>query len=277
MTDTRTTSFDSVNLHERGPVAMVEIDSVPRRNALGPKVVRGLQAAAAALAARRGTPQAARCILLTGAGTVFCSGGDIAAGNEVMQARARGEDVDVGDFTIEAIHGAIFALRGLDCPLVAAVNGPAIGMGLSLALAGDLIVAARSAVFSALFVRLGMGAEAGVSWRLPRAIGEVRAREMLILGERVPAETALDWGLVNRVFDDEGFREQAWAFAAQAARGGPLAIAQVRRLADSAWTTDYAAQVADETETGARLARTSDAREAFQAFAEKRPPRFQGR
>jgi 2-(1,2-epoxy-1,2-dihydrophenyl)acetyl-CoA isomerase len=236
-----------------------------------------MRQATAALAARRGTPDAARCILLTGAGTVFCSGGDIAAGHEVITARARGETIDTADFTIEAIHEAIVALRGLDCPLVAAVNGPAVGMGLSLALAGDLIVAARSAVFSALFVRLGMGAEAGVSWRLPRAIGEIRAREMLILGERVPAETALEWGLVNRLFEDEGFREQAWAFAAQAAQGGPVAIAEVRRLADSAWTTPYADQVADETETGGRLGRTDDAREAFRAFVEKRPPRFQGR
>jgi 2-(1,2-epoxy-1,2-dihydrophenyl)acetyl-CoA isomerase len=277
MTDAPTQRFESVNLYERGPVAMLELDFVARRNALGRQTGTGLRQAAAAIAARRGTPEAVRCLILTGAGTVFCSGGDIAAGNDVMQARARGEAAEAGGFSIQAMHDAAFALRGLGCPLVTAVNGAAIGMGLSLAMMGDLIVAARSAVFSALFVRLGMAAEMGVSWRLPRAIGEARAREMLILGERIAAETALAWGLVNRVFDDEGFREQAWAFGAQAAQGGPLGIAEVRRLADQAWTSAYADQVADESRTGERMGRTEDAREAFRAFVEKRPPRFQGR
>jgi 2-(1,2-epoxy-1,2-dihydrophenyl)acetyl-CoA isomerase len=277
MTEERVTGFAAVNLYERGQLAMVELNSTARRNALGGPIIEGFRQAAAVLAARRGTPEAARCIILTGAGNTFCSGGDIAAGADLMQAKARGEESGVNSLSMDGVHDAFYALRELDCPLVAAVNGAAIGMGLGVALAADLIVAARSAVFSALFVKLGMGAETGVSWRLPRAIGEYRAREMMLMGGRIPAETAREWGLVNRVFDDEGFREQAWTFAAEVAQGGPVAIAEVRKLLDASWGAPYIEHVRAEHAAGGRLSRTDDAREAFRAFVEKRPPRFQGR
>jgi 2-(1,2-epoxy-1,2-dihydrophenyl)acetyl-CoA isomerase len=278
MTTDHVTAFHAVNLHDRGHIALVEINAPERRNALGSAVVAGLRETTAALAARLGTEAAARCVVLTGAGTVFCSGGDIAAANTFVSARGRGEaPASIEGFTMDGIHEAFVGLRALGCPLIAAVNGPAIGMGLSVALAGDMIVAARSAYFWARFVRMGMGAENGVSWRLPRAIGELRAREMLLLGERVSAETALSWGLANRVFDDDGFREQAWAFAEQVAEAGPLALAAVRRLADTAWSNDYETQVSAEHGAGDELGRTGDAAEAFRAFVEKRPPRFRGR
>jgi 2-(1,2-epoxy-1,2-dihydrophenyl)acetyl-CoA isomerase len=276
MTDERVTAFSAVNLYERGQIVMVELNSTARRNALGPQIMTGLAEAAAHLSARRGTPQAPRCIILTGAGATFCSGGDIAAGNEMMKARAPGADMSDSS-SMDAMHDAFFVLRQFDCPLVAAVNGAAIGMGLGVALAADLIVAARSAVFSALFVKLGMGVETGVSWRLPRAIGEYRAREMMLMGSRIPAETAFAWGLVNRLYDDEGFREQAWAFAEEVAQGGPLAIAEVRKMIDAAWSADYADHVRAEHVVSTRLSRSEDAREAFRAFVEKRPPRCQGR
>lgn len=276
MTEERVTAFAAVNLYERGHLAMVELNSTARRNALGPQIMDGLNQAAAHLAQRRGTPEAPRCILITGAGNTFCSGGDIAAGNEMMAARKPGEGPG-SSAMMDAMHDSFYALRQFDCPLVAAVNGAAIGMGLGVALTADLIVAARSAVFSALFVKLGMGVETGVSWRLPRAIGEYRAREMLLMGSRIPADTALAWGLVNRVFDDEGFREQAWAFAAEVAGVGPLAAAQVRHMLDDAWSADYLEHVRAEHVVSTRLAGTDDAREAFRAFVEKRPPRFQGR
>ncbi len=127
-----------------------------------------------------------------------------------------------------------------------------------MALAADLILAARSASFSAAFVRVGMGPEGGLSWRLPRIVGELRAREMILLGERIPAETALAWGLANRLFEDEGFREAVWAFAEQVTRSGPIALGEARRLADSAWSRDYEAQVEDEHRTGAMLGRTAE-------------------
>jgi 2-(1,2-epoxy-1,2-dihydrophenyl)acetyl-CoA isomerase len=253
------TILQNVKLYDHGRIAMVELDAPERRNAMGPGVVAGLRQATAILAGRRGEPDAARAVVLTGAGGVFCSGGDLAAANDIIQARGRGETVSAAGFTLDEVHAAFMGLRKLDCPLICAVNGPAIGIGLSVALAGDMIVAARSAYFSARFVRMAMGAENGVSWRLPRVVGELRAREMLLLGEKVDAETALAWGLANRVFDDEGFRQAALTFAGQVAEAGPLALAAVRRLSDSAWTNDYDSQVRAEHAAGAVLGRSGDA------------------
>jgi 2-(1,2-epoxy-1,2-dihydrophenyl)acetyl-CoA isomerase len=276
MTD-RITAFTAVNLYERGPLVMVELNATARRNALGAQIVAGLREASAHLQTRVGTAEAPRCVILTGAGNTFCSGGDIAAGADINAARARGEEVETDGLSMDGLHDAFYALRELDCPLVAAVNGGAIGMGLGVALAADLIIAARSAFFSALFVRLGMGVETGVSWRLPRAIGEYRAREMMLTGNRVTAETAFQWGLVNRLYDDEHFRERAWSFAAELTQGGPLAIAEVRRMADAAWGSSYIDHVRAEHEVSTRLGQSADAKEAFRAFVEKRPPKFQGR
>jgi 2-(1,2-epoxy-1,2-dihydrophenyl)acetyl-CoA isomerase len=280
MSDERVAAFDAANLYRRGRVYLVELNAPERRNPLNAATIASLHEARKALAARVGGPESARAIILTGAGTAFCSGGDIAAAHAQRSPGADGAPPAadrLNGVTMDNAHDSYFGLRELGCPLIAAVNGPAVGMGIAMALAGDLIIAARSAYFWARFVQLGMGAENGVSWRLPRMVGELRAREMLLLAEKVPAETALAWGLVNRVFDDDGFREQAWAFAARAAEGGPLAVAEVRRLFDGAWNADYRTHLADEHRTAEQLSRTQDSIEAFRAFVEKRPTRFEGR
>jgi 2-(1,2-epoxy-1,2-dihydrophenyl)acetyl-CoA isomerase len=279
MSEAPVAAFGAANLYRRERVYLVELNAPERRNPLNAATIAALHEARKALAALAGGPDSARAIILTGAGTAFCSGGDIAAAHAQRSPGTDGAQAEdrLNGVTMDNAHDSYFGLRELGCPLITAVNGPAVGMGVSMVLAGDLIIAARSAYFWARFVQLGMGAENGVSWRLPRLIGEARAREMLLLAEKVPAETALAWGLVNRVFDDEGFREQAWAFAAKAAEGGPVAIAEVRRLFDGAWDADYRTHLAEEHRTAEQLSRTQDSIEAFRAFVEKRPPRFEGR
>ena len=262
-------AFGRVNLYERGQIVLVEINAPEIRNALAVDIVASLNAVADELESRHATASEPRCIVLTGAGSSFCAGGDLTTAHAVASGELSRDDPSLEAFTEDALHNAFMRLRALGAPLIAAVNGPAVGMGLSMALAADLIVAARSASFSAAFVRVGMGPEGGLSWRLPRIVGELRAREMILLGERVPAETALAWGLANRLFEDEGFREAVWAFAEQVTRSGPIALGEARRLADSAWSRDYEAQVEDEHRTGAMLGRTAESAEAFRAFVRR--------
>ena len=152
----------------------------------------------------------------------------------------------------------------LRAPLIAAVNGPAIGMGLSMALAADLIVAARSAFFSAAFVRVGMGPEGIELAPAPHRRGSGPRDDPA--GGEDPGGDGAGVGLANRLFEDDGFREAVWAFAEEVTWSGPIALGEARRLADSAWSRDYEAQVEDEHRTGTMLGQTAESGEAFRCL-----------
>jgi 2-(1,2-epoxy-1,2-dihydrophenyl)acetyl-CoA isomerase len=214
-----------------------------------------------------------RCVVITGAGRAFCSGGNLGmmGGGGKDSAGAHGVSLSTHH------HAYMKMLRDLPCPVITAVNGPAVGLGFAYALAGDLIVAARSAYFLAAFRNLGVTPDGGLSWTLPRLVGWARARELLLLGNRLPAAQALDWGLINRVYDDETFREDTVQLAREMAAGPTAALSRIRQLAWNSWEQGFDAQLDEEERLQLEAFATQDAREGVMAMLEKRKANFTGR
>jgi 2-(1,2-epoxy-1,2-dihydrophenyl)acetyl-CoA isomerase len=200
--------------------------------------------------------EAVRALLITGAGRGFSSGADLKEGG--------------------AGHPAEDGLRDLPKPVVAAVNGPAVGIGASLAFACDLIVAASTAYFNLAFVNIGLMPDGGSTAFVPAAVGKARALEMALLGERIPARQALDWGLINRVVEPESLPRESLELAQRLARGPTRSYAGSKRALNRMLYGDLNAQLEVEAEIQHELFRTNDVREGVAAFVEKRDPTFSG-
>jgi 2-(1,2-epoxy-1,2-dihydrophenyl)acetyl-CoA isomerase len=180
-------------------------------------------------------------------------------------------------YTLETIfHPFIRRLRDLPYPIVTAVNGAAAGAGMSVALMGDLVLCARSAYFLQAFRRIGLVPDCGSTWLLPRLIGRARAIELSLLGERLPAETALAWGLVNRVFDDEALMPETRRLAHDLANGPTVALGLIRRLYWESPENSYEQQLDLECRMQRTAGASEDFREGVTAFLEKRPAKFAG-
>jgi len=252
-------SFDRVTLVGHGKVAVITLDHPTTINALSSTLAGGLKAALAEVAAG-----GFRALVLTGAGRGFCSGADM---KELPAHRTRG----AGQVLENVFHPIFRRLRDLDMPIVTAMNGPAVGIGMSLALMGDLILAARSAYFLLSFSRIGLVPDGGITFLLPRLVGLARARELALLAEKLPADKALEWGLINRVVEDARLMEEALALAKRLA-DGPAALPLTRRLF---WDREsYEAQLAREAEAQQKAGMTEDFAEGLAAFQEKREPVF---
>lgn len=258
-------NFEHVRL-EQSPAgyATVTIARPDRLNALSGQTVDELRAAVEAVAASE-----ARCLLLTGEGRGFSSGADLAGEGGLPD--------DAGLALEKHFNPLIEALFALDVPVVAAVNGPCAGAGCSLALSADIVIAARSAYFLQAFVNIGLIPDAGATWLLPRLAGRARAMEMMMLGERIPAEKAFEWGLVSRVVEDEELAAEAAALAANLAHGPTRALGLIRRLARDAEQLPLSAALAAERAAQRDAGQTEDFRSAVMAFLQKRQPRFEGR
>jgi len=258
-------TYEHIRL-EQSPaaVATITIARPDRLNALSGQTVDELRAAV-----EEAGSSGARCLLLTGEGRGFSSGADLAAGG--------GPPDDVGASLEKHFNPLIEALFALPIPVVAAVNGPCAGAGCSLALAADLVIAARSAYFLQAFVNIGLIPDAGATWLLPRLAGRARAMEMMMLGERVPAEQALQWGLISRMVEDDDLASEGVALATRLAQGPTVALGLIRKLAREAGQLPLSEALAAERVAQREAGQTQDFRGAVMAFLQKQQARFEGR
>ncbi|MBV9079435.1 MAG: 2-(1,2-epoxy-1,2-dihydrophenyl)acetyl-CoA isomerase [Methylobacteriaceae bacterium] len=208
-----------------------------------------------------------RALLLTGAGRGFCAGQDLAA---------IGPETDLGDTIERYFNPLVRRIRALAVPVVCAVNGVAAGAGANLALACDIVLAARSARFVQAFVKIGLVPDSGGTWFLPRLVGEARARALAMTGEPVKAEQAESWGLIWRAVDDAALRSEAEALTAHLATQPTQAIAAIKRALDAGAANGLDAQLDLERDLQGVLGQTPDYREGVQAFLEKRSAVFTG-
>jgi len=213
----------------------------------------------------------ARAAVVTGAGRGFCSGANLS-----VDLDPTSPDYDAGTYLHTHYNPLMLCIRTLPVPLVAAVNGATAGIGCSLALAADLVVAAESAYFLQAFQRVGLVPDGGSSYLLARSIGRARALEMMLLGERIGAAQALAWGMINRVVPDAELNGAALGLAARLAEGPTLALAKIRELAWRASETTFPEQLELERRLQREAGLTADHREGIAAFRAKRAPRFTG-
>lgn len=217
-----------------------------------------------------------RCLLLTGKGSAFCAGGDVKG----MGSRGIGTPATPEERITELVKrqetltGALHALR---IPTLAALPGPAVGAGFSIALACDLRIASRSAFVSTAYARIGLSGDYGMSWFLPRLVGSAMAKELFFSAERVPAERALELGIVNRVVEDGDLESEAWEWARRLAAGPTVALGYMKDNLAAGEVGDLSASLEQEALGIIRSAATSDHKEAVRSFVEKREPTFEGK
>ena len=252
--------YETINLYRRGPGAKVELNRPERMNAWNRQFSADLLEVITEVTEN---PEV-RAVLITGAGRAFSSGADL---------KEAGEDAKI---LTERYHPLITGIRRMPKPVIAGVNGPAAGIGLSLALACDLVVAAESAYFSLAFVNIGLVPDGGSSLFVPSRVGFARAAELAMLGERLGARQALDWGLINRVWPDEEYPAQAQALLDRLAAGATRSYAGTKRQLNK-WLYEHMdAQLEFEAGIQKDMAASGDFAEGLAAFAAKRPPRFSG-
>jgi 2-(1,2-epoxy-1,2-dihydrophenyl)acetyl-CoA isomerase len=214
----------------------------------------------------------ARAVVLTGAGRGFCAGQDL---ND--RAVTPGEAVDLGETVDESWNPLIRTLAALPQPVIARVNGVAAGAGANIALACDLVIAAKSAKFIQSFSALGLIPDSGGSWHLPRLIGQARALGLALTGEPLPAEKAAEWGLIWKAVDDEALDAEVDVVASKFASLPPLGLAAIKNLVRTSWSRSLDEELDLQRDEMRRLGFTQDYREGVAAFLEKRPAKFTGR
>jgi 2-(1,2-epoxy-1,2-dihydrophenyl)acetyl-CoA isomerase len=259
-------TYETILTAREGDVFTITLNKPERLNAMAALMADEVNAALDQL-------DGARAVLITGTGRAFCSGADL---------QARGEAAITGGMAsymalTQHYNPLMMKIARLPVPVVTAVNGPAAGIGCSVALAGDFAIAGKSAYFLQAFVNIGLVPDGGSSWMLPRLIGKARATEMMLLGEKISGEKAESWGLIHKCVDDAALMDEARALATRLASGPTVAIGIMRQNIAAALEADYASALLREAE-GQRIAGSSaDAMEGGLSFLQKRKPAFQGR
>lgn len=254
--------YKKVLIERTEQVGVIRLNDPERLNATTYELLEELDAAFTELAT------SARAIVLTGAGRAFCAGGD-------LDSLKRNES-DVGIGLESHVNPLLSKLRGLAVPWITSVRGAAVGLGCALALAADLIIASENAYFTQAFSRVGLVPDGGSTYLLTRGLTRARAMEMMLLGDKVPAQKALEWGLINRVVADELLEETSREIALRLAVGPTAALRSTRRgvwdALDSTW--EPALRAEREAQRAAGL--TADFKEGLASLLEKRAPRFRG-
>ena len=261
-------SYETIIWEQSGAVGRLTLNRPRTLNAWTAQFGRELKQAVEGEAAH----ESVRALLITGAGRGFSSGADLKAGFDPAEDGMP----DIRKELHEIYHPAIAGIRSLPKPVVAAVNGPAVGIGCSLALACDLVMAAETAFFGLAFVNVGLMPDGGSTALVPPAVGKARAFQMALLGERVPAPQALEWGLVNWVHPDERLMPEAEELVRRLAAGPTRSYASSKRALNNFLYGDLDAQLDLEAELQHALGRTKDFLEGAAAFVEKREPSFSG-
>ncbi|TFF51788.1 2-(1,2-epoxy-1,2-dihydrophenyl)acetyl-CoA isomerase [Pseudomonas putida] len=215
----------------------------------------------------------ARVLLLTAEGRAFCAGQDLSDRNVAPGA----EMPDLGQSIDKFYNPLVRTLRDLPLPVICAVNGVAAGAGANIPLACDLVLAARSASFIQAFCKIGLVPDSGGTWLLPRLVGMARAKALAMLGERLGAEQAEQWGLIHRVVDDAALRDEALTLARQLAAQPTYGLALIKRSLNASFDNGFEAQLELERDLQRLAGRSEDYREGVSAFMNKRTPAFKGR
>ncbi|MHB8243543.1 MAG: enoyl-CoA hydratase/isomerase family protein [Solirubrobacteraceae bacterium] len=263
------TQLETVNMRLRDGAATIELSRPEALNAWNAQLGADLLAALR----RAAEDDEVRAVLITGAGRAFSSGADLKDFNVDTTPDGR---PDVYKTLTERYHPIMHAIRDLPKPVVAAVNGPAVGIGCSLALCCDLILAGESAYFLLAFVNIGLVPDGGSSLFVPSRIGFARATELSMLGERLPAARALEWGLINRVVADEALGEEAQALAVRLASGPTRSYAGTKRQLNNWLYGRMEEQLELEAQIQREMAGSDDFLEGAMAFVERRDARFKG-
>lgn len=263
-------TYEHILFEEGAGVATLRLNRPKSLNALHRDLVQEM------LHALHRLPSQARALLITGQGRAFCSGADLSAGASADKSNSA-QQIDAGGFLETHLNPLLEKLFALPIPVVVAVNGAAAGAGCSLALAGDIVIAAQSAYFLQAFVNIGLVPDVGSTWMLPRLVGRARAQAMMMLGERVAADQALDWGMVYQVVEDSSLMTTASQVALRLARGPTVAYGLIRQGLRECLEKTLTESLAIERRNQHTAGLTRDFSEGVAAFNAKRPPVFQGR
>jgi 2-(1,2-epoxy-1,2-dihydrophenyl)acetyl-CoA isomerase len=259
-------SYETITLTVENQIATITLNRPERLNACSLDMADDISDALDQLGD-------ARVLVLTGAGRAFCSGADLAARGERSIGGGEGAYLSL----TRKYNPMIIKLARLNLPVICAVNGPAAGVGCSMALVGDFVIAGSSAYFLQAFVNIGLVPDGGSSWMLPRLIGKARATQMMMLGEKIGAAQALDWGMIYKAVDDAALADEVKALAQKLATGPTVSYATMRRNILTALEHGLSDTLMAEAE-GQRIAGNSkDAVEGGLAFLQKRKAAFTGR
>ena len=264
--------FERVKVDVHGRVGVLTLHHPEVMNAVSPEMLKGLMGAMAYV---EKPDTGLRALVMTGEGRGFCAGANLAggAGSNDFGARER----DAGAALETMYHPFLRRLRNLKMPFVTAVNGAAAGVGMSFALMGDMVLAGKSAYFLQAFRRIGLVPDGGSTWLLPRLVGLARAKELSLLGEKLSAERALEWGLINRVYDDAALVPEAMRLAEELAAGPTVALSLIRKLYWDSPNNTYEEQLDAERQAQKDAGRADDFAEGVAAFLQKRKAEFKGK
>ncbi len=261
--------FNRVKVEVEDGVALLTLNHPEVMNAISIDMLEGLGEAFDFIEDKA---NGVRCVVMTGQGKGFCAGANLQGRNT-----SPAKKTNAGAVLESHYHPLLRRIRRLHCPIITAINGAAAGAGMSLSLMGDLKLAAKSAYFMQAFRRIGLVPDAGSTYILPRLIGVARSMELSLLGEKLPAQTALAWGLINRVYEDADLMSEAKKMAKELANGPTVSLALIRGLYWDSPENTFEEQLDLEFRTQRVAGDTDDFKEGVKAFLEKRPAQFKGR
>ncbi len=263
-------SYEAITLEFDNHIAKLTLNDPATLNAVSRQMITELGQVIDEIA---DPANGARCLLITGAGRGFCSGANLADG----AANADRKNTGAGEGLEKYYHPFLRKLRNLDIPIVTAVNGAAAGVGMSFALMGDIVYAAKDAYFLQAFGRIGLVPDGGATYILPRRIGLARSLELSLLAEKLPADMAHEWGLINDVFDEHDLMPAAQKTAERLASGPTVAFGLIRKLYWESPDHVYEEQLQMERNSQNRAGGTEDFKEGVTAFLQKRKAEFKGK